>query len=714
MLLAVLTAALFQGTPAPIPDPAGLDTVPFDTRATGLLVERVIRAGSTVPPELRDYRADFRSAVYLSVSTDSAQGGETPVTVDEFAGELRWDRGGALRQRVRAHRVRMLTPTPYTVGTFLESPWIVPHLYGHTIDVFQLSPARPTSGRRVSRAIHPFSPRGPDLYRYEAGDTLRVGTQEGVVTLVEVRVRPRALPERGRQVVAGSFYVDVDRASVARARFGFTDPGGGGLLRLSRAGIFFEMENGLVQGRYWLPYRQRQEVQISSPLFGGAAALRVVSLLSGYDLNTGWTPPPGERLALVREPAADSAFRGWRAPIGEGFGEVDIQDFEDLRRATAGVAEDEERVRVSLVPERSSDVFRYNRVEGAFLGAAGEVEIPAGSDARWEVYGTAGWAFAESTARGELLARRVQDLPAAPGQARRWTVEGGAYRRLRDAQAFRPTSRWELGYTLAAALGGYDILDYYDAAGVEASTAYRSGPWTTRLGGRWEEHDSVTLNTESFLFGEAERFPPVSPADPGTHAALEGEVRFGRGAGAFNLGNSLIASLRAEGGFGDWSFGRLTGLLAARRDVGPFTLATRLDAGTLAGEAPTQFLFRVGEAEGFKGYGPNEFGGTTAALGRARLLLHLPPYGQGPLARFGFFIIPPLRPALVLSGSAAWTGVAEDSRDELLRIRARETDGLLGTTGVGVSFFEDTFVVEWTRPLEGGEGRWYVGLVEWF
>lgn len=709
MLLASLALALLQQTP---PAAAELDTVPYDTPATGVLVERVIRAGSTIPAELRDFRADFRSAVHLSVTTDSAQVGETPVTVDEFVGELRWDRGGALQQSVRAHRLRTLTPTPYTLGTMLENPWIVPHLYGHTIELFQLSPARPTSGRRVSRAIHPFSPRGPDLYRYEAGDTLRVGTAEGVVTLVEVQVRPRAVPERGRQVVAGSFYVDVDRAAVARARFGFSDPGGG--LRLTRAGIYFELENGLVQGRYWLPYRQRQEVQVTSPLFGGALGVRVVTLLTGYDLNTGWTPPEPGRAALLRDRAAgEAAFRG---PIGEGLGEFDIDDFADLRRATAGIDPDgrEERIRLGFAPRRSEDLFRYNRVEGAFVGGAAEVEIPV-PDARWEIYGTAGWAFAEGTARGELNARRVRDLPAAPGQTRQWSVAGGAYRRLWEAQSFRPLSRWGVGYTLTAALGGYDILDYYDAAGVEASGAYRSGPWVARLGARWEDQDSVRRNTESFLFGEARNFPPVSPADPGQHAALEGELRFSRGAGAFSLGRSLVASLRAEAGLGDWRFGRVVGLLSARQSLGPFTLATRLDAGAIAGEAPTQFLLRLGEAEGLRGYAPNEFGGTRAALGRARLLAHLPPYGQEPLARFGFFVIPPLRPALVLTGTGAWSTVAAASEDELLRIGARETDGVRGTYGAGISFFEDTFVVEWSRPLrEEGEGRWYVGLVEWF
>ncbi|HEV2149612.1 MAG TPA: hypothetical protein VGR37_19585 [Longimicrobiaceae bacterium] len=719
MLLATAIALLaFQGTPAP----AAQDTVPdaFDSPATRELVERVTRAGSVIPEELADYRADYRSAVYLSLRPDSALAGEVPVTVDEFAGTLRWERGGSLLQEVAGHRVRMLAPTPYSVGSLLEQPWIVPHLYGQTIDLFQLSPTpAPTAAgrtvRRISRAVHPFSARGMQLYRYSVSDTVRVRTTEGIVRLVTVDVRPRAVQQSDApQMVVGSFQVDLDRAAIARARFGFAEPGG--RFRLTRTGVFFEMENGLVQDRFWLPYRQRQEIQISSPLFGGAAAIRVASTLSGYDLNTRWSPEEPGRAALVRRDRGGDAFRGW-GTVGEGIGDFDIADFNDLARETTGAAaRDEGRVRVSFLPERGEHFFRYNRVEGPFLGGAVGVEQALPDGAAWQVYATAGWAFSEGTARGEATALWIDESTGPFGQREGWSASGGVYRRLRDTQAFRPAFRWDLGYSLNAALGGYDILDYYDATGVEAAAGIRRGRLTGRLGGRWERHDSVTRNTDSFLFGRARRFPEVAPADPGTHAGVEGELRYGVGGGAFALGNSLVASLRGEAGFADWSFGRVTGLLAARRSLGPFvTLALRGDAGHVAGDVPPQFLIRFGEAEGLRGYEPNEFGGTTAAIGRARLLLFLPPYTQEPLARAGFFIVPPLRPALVLSGSSAWADVADRSADELFRVGSRPTDGARRTVGIGVSIFEDAFAVEYSKPLEEGErGRWTVGLVSWF
>ncbi|HEX8691330.1 MAG TPA: hypothetical protein VF746_02720 [Longimicrobium sp.] len=702
--------------------PARADTAPpaaltdsaaaiFDAPATRALVERVIRAGVTVPAGLTDYRATLHSAVYLSLRADSAQGGELPVTVDEFAGQVQWERGGGLLQTVRGHRVRMLTPAPYTVGTMLEAPWVVPHLYGNTIDVFTLS-ATPGARARVSRAVHPFSWRGIDFYRYTSGDTVRVRTREGVTALVPVEVRPRVAGTEREQTVAGTFWVDLDRAAIARARFGFTEREGR-LVTLAETGVFFEMENGLVEGRYWLPYRQRRELQISSPLFGGAAAIRIVTALSDFDLNTGWRPEqPGARITRALVPG-DSVFQGFAQAVGEPAAEADIADFADLAAAVAPPAPDAGPLRLSLRYERGDHLFRYNRVEGAYLGLGMRLQ-PRDPDRRtWNVYGTAGYAFSEGAVRGELSARYAP-RPAFPG-APQWIAAATGYRRLLWMQPFRPSLSWDLGYSLGAALAGYDVRDYYDAAGGELQVTRRAGRFLARLGGRWERHDSVGVNTGSTLFGtSANDFPLVAPAEPGTHAAVEGELGWGRGSGAFSIGNSLVASLRGQVGFGDFRVQQLTGLLSFRRTGRYVSLLGRGDGGVVMGAAPPQFLYRFGGVEGLRGYDRNEFGGSTALLGRGRLLLHLPPYGNQPLLRSGFFVVPPLRPAIALSADAGWSEVSDESAPALLLLGSSVTDGVRWSYGAGLSFFEDAVAVEYVWPGDGGEGRWYVGFTSWF
>ena len=693
--------------PPPLPaDTPAADSI-FDAPATRSLVTRVMQEGSNIPAGLDDYRADMAATVYLSLSADTAQAGELPVTVDEFAGEVHWDRAGDVQQTVTGHRVRMLAPAPYTLGSMVDAPWVIPHLYGNTITVFSLS-ATPGARAQIARAVHPFAFRGIDFYHYRAGNLVRVTTTEGVVTLLPVVVRPRPgkLEESGDQrLVAGTFWIDVDRAAIARARFGFVERGG--RFVVTETAVFFELESALVGGRYWLPYRQRRELQVASPLLGGAVAIRAVTTLSDFELNTGWRPAePGVRLVRRLEPGA---FERVSRPPDEQV--PDIGDFADLV-AIVRPPERTSGVRASLRYERGDHLFRFNRVEGAFAGLAFRVE-PADPERRdWHLYAHAGWAFAESTARGELAWRWHPGGTDAPGA--RWGATVGAYRRLRDMTSFRPPLQWELGYAIGAALGGYDVRDYYDAAGGEAFVTRRANNWLARFGGRVEAHDSVSRNTSGFLFGTAADFPEVAAAEPGTHAAVEATLRYARGTGAFGVGGGVIAQTTADQGFGDFGVTRATGLLSVRFPSRYVTLIARGDAGTVIGEAPPQFIFRFGGIEGLRGYARNQFGGSTALLGRGRVLLHLPPYGQEPLFRAGLFLFPPLRPALVLSGDAGWAEVSEESRASLLRLGAVETDGVRSSYGVGLSLFEDAVSIERVWPGDGGEGRWYVGFVAYF
>ncbi|HEU4454580.1 MAG TPA: hypothetical protein VFR81_16045, partial [Longimicrobium sp.] len=431
-------------TAAPPTTNAAADSgsIVFDTPETRALVERTIREVSVIPAGLEDYRARLFSAIYLSLRSDSASGGEVPVTVDEFSGRVEWERGGAMVQTLTGQRVRMLAPTPYTIGTLLESPWVVPHLYGSTISVFSLS-ATPNARTRIARAVHPFSWRGISFYRYSSRDTIRVRSQQGVTTLIGIDVRPRVQGTEEEQTVAGTFWIDADRIAIARARFGFSVREGR-FLTATETGTFLELENALVQGRYWLPYRQRREIQIASPLFGGAAAIRAVSALEEFRVNTGWRPEqPGARLVRAEVPG-DTTFRGFERALGE-LAESDISDFADLASAVRPPDPEAGPIRLSLRYERSDHLFRYNRVEGAFLGLGMRLEPRDPDNRDWDVYGTAGYAFAESTVRGELSARwhPRPSLPDAP----QWTLAATGYRRLNWNQPFRPPLTWDLGYT---------------------------------------------------------------------------------------------------------------------------------------------------------------------------------------------------------------------------------------------------------------------------
>lgn len=704
----------FSASAAQIPDSI------YDTPATRALVERVIRESGTVPTGLEDARVRVETAMYLTLAADSAVGGDLPVTIDEFVSSVRWNREGVLHQRVLGHRVRMLAPAPYSLGSVLEGPWVVPHLYGSTIRV--LSSTIGSGGARpgeIPVAVHPFGERGPEFYRYHAGDTIRIYTQAGSVALVPITVQPRASTgSRSLRLVVGSFWIDTERAAVARARFGFTEAGGG---LIGQTGTFLELENGLWEGKYWLPFRQRRELQIASSLLGGAVSGRIMNTFEGYELNTGWVPERPERTLLIREPVrgADTLFAGWAEAVGDEAAAARSSDFDDLRLAITGATPSAATLRLTPYYARGEQLFRYDRVEGLYLGAGARLMPADPLKRRWDLYGTAGWAFAEKTARGELIGRWRAQTPGGPRDVPRYELYGGPYRRLQDARAFRPSFEWTWFYSFSALLVGTDERDYYDARGVELFAQRLSGPFTARLGARYEREDTVERHTTRYLFGTAKHFPPLAEFEPGRHAALEAELAYARGSGAFGLGNGLTTAVSAEQGLADFQFTRLVGLLSFRRGVGPLVLAARVDAGHVAGGAPPQKLFRFGSTEGLSGYRVNEFGGSSAAIGRTRLLIPLPPRGSEPLGRSGPFFIPPPRPALVLLGEAGWADVSERLRPELERLGARPTDGVIGSVGAGVSVFEDAISLEYSVPLrvpegEQRRGRWYFGLTRWF
>lgn len=697
MITVLLSALLLQ-----VPDTARI----FDSPATEALVVRTIEVTGEIPEALVDYRARVESTMQISVAADTIGAPDLPATVDEVVSDVRWHRRGFLRQEVVGHRSRVLAPLPYTLATIYETTWVIPHLYG----------ARIYSPFGDPPALNPFSASGPRYYRYQAEDTVRIRLPDGLITLVPISVRPRVSPDvSDLPLVIGTFYVDVDRAAVARARLGFASRSRVLPVALGQIETFLELENGLWEGQYWLPFRQRRDILFESRLLGGAVAARVVNRFVDIDLNTGWQPS-GETTQLVWSPGSQpGVFDSWTAPPGGQELELSGLDFADLRLARAAESAQFDRTRVQIHYDRGSHLFRYNRVEGFFAGLGTRLLPPEPTRNRWELYATGGWAFAEGTGRGEIALRQGTTAVPVLDEDIDWGFELSAYRRLVDIRAFRPTFDWDWLYTLPALIWGADPRDYYDAVGSEAALVARRRHWSIRTSLRAERHDSVSVNTDRFLFGTIEDADSLAGIDPGNLFTAETSAQYTFGPGAFGIGNSILTRLDVEAGTGDFRYQRITALASARYSLGPVTLAARADGGHVRGSPPAQKLFRFGSVEGLRGYEENEFGGSTAFLGRGRLLIGIPPRSSQPLARIGLFQIPPLRPSLVLLGESGWTRIDDDLVDRLQRLGARPTDGFRSSVGVGLSIFDDALTVERLFPLdEDRDPRWYVGLTYWY
>ncbi|MGH7458101.1 MAG: hypothetical protein ACREKN_03315 [Longimicrobiaceae bacterium] len=711
---AALAAALCAALPVTGQLPPDTLSPAFDSPATRRLVEFAIAESGRVPPTLVDYQADVRSVIQLSLAGDSTLGGELQISADEMASEVRWRATGHLHQRVVAHRSRVLVPTVYTLGSLYDNPWVVPHMYGATLGL--VDPTRERGVLVLGSAVHPFSARGVSLYRYSSGDTVGVRVQGETVRVVPVQVRPRVTPrEAGVPLTVGTFYLDVDRGAVARARYGVVEQGGG--IGIQGVGNFYQLENSLWNGQFWLPYRQRIEIQVFSRLLGGVLAARSVNDFSNLRLNTGWVPPSDDRLLLVRAEGVERVEMD--GEVAAGAARFAASDFDDLRRAALAARSGGslEGTKLSLHYARTSHLFRHDRVEGPYLGLGARLRPADPVDDSWQLYGTAGWAFSEGVARGELSGRyRLAEASELLGGGQ---VEftGAAYRRLLDSRVFLPTHDWDWIYSLTSLFAGVDTRDYYDAQGAEAFLTYGRGRWSGRVGGRWERQQPVKRNTDRYLFGsaDADGFPPLAPTLPGDHAALEGAVRYALGSGAFGISRSLLASLRGEWGVGDFDYGRLLGLASTRIPLGLFGFAARVDGAHLFGDPPPQRVVRFGGREGLRGFEDELFGGSSALLARGRFLIGLPPRGQEPVPLGGGFALPPLRPHLVLLAEAGWSKVSEQAEVALALTGSLVTDGWEGSYGAGVSFFDDALTVEYLAPVgELGEGRWYFGLVNWF
>ena len=134
---------------------------------------------------------------------------------------------------------------------------------------------------------------------------------------------------------------------------------------------------------------------MASSLFSGAVAGRVVNVFADLELNTGWEPPPGRAVRLFRTTRPGPSFGDGETPVvelepadAEGFS---IEDFADLRRIAAVAADpDAGPIDVGIHYERSEHLFRYNRVEGAFLGAGVRVQPTDPLREAWSVYATGG------------------------------------------------------------------------------------------------------------------------------------------------------------------------------------------------------------------------------------------------------------------------------------------------------------------------------------
>ena len=682
IVLAAMQAAVLQRA----------DSV-YSSPAVREMVERASVSNRRIPDLLGSYQAQVESE--MSFVTRQSDGREATFSVEQTASVVRWNRTGDFEQRVVGYRAQSVGLTLSAIGLF-RVPWTVPVLYGNRIALLfgQPDTTRRSGQRRQRRvasvAVHPFAEDREAMYRFSGGDTvvtLRPGTRE--IPIVRIHVEPRG-DHLTRKTMAfrGDVELDAQRAQIVRMRGYFVTIGPKPSVRARllasqlEAVAYVELENAEFDQRFWLPSYQRVEAQAGFTVLGEQRGVfRVLSRFRGMSINS-WAPPAPpvattadtlratvHRLTFAPSDSIDH-FGDWSQDLGQLSAAVHADDFADVApdtwRPTGPPV-------VRLHYESPSDLFRYNRVEGAYTGIAGEAKLRdagPGIVAR----ATVGWAWTEQTVRGRVsVARQVGSL---------WpSLRVG--RSLDITNDFREP--FDSGSTLGA-LFSVDDYDYVDRRGVMASvTSFPNRRRDVRLrieGGVGSDH-YLPARRDHGLFARGDSgFRFNRGVDEGAYWIATAKLEWHPDVNAAFVRPGIGALIQTEVAAGDLSWRRAELRLVARRMLAGMIYAARADAGVVTGYSiPPQQLFELGENQNLPGYGYKEFAGNQAAVIRGLAMYPLPLW-RAPL-RVGRWVLPSVSPLVSFGAQGGWAAATTASARASIRRLGSTSDSVLARLGGG-------------------------------
>jgi len=622
---------------------------------------REVRRGNVGDSALHAYSARARGFVYFFLDREDP-GERILVKADQIALELFWEAPGRTRQRIVGLRDEKRLPT--NIRYHLDHLTVVMDDFG---DVIRLG-----DGDEVSAVLHPLASGSERVYDFLLGDSITLilpGPAEPV-RVYEIQVRPKRFEEPG---FVGSVYIDRATSAIVRMKFSFTpasyvDPYLD-FIRLS-------LDNGLWLGRYWLPNRQEVEIRREVPYldFPAGSVIRAWYEIGDYDFNPDLPPtlfagprvtalPEGTRRAFpFEEPLyARLETEGLRPP----------PEMEEIRSLALQIARNRTlsglgRLRLFLPRPGVSSAFRYDRAEGAVVGAGLSYRL------RPSLFVSAYGGFATGRERPLGLLRL-----SGPGTAPRTGIRL-SLNELRDLGP-GPTTSGVMN-TLAGLLAGDDFLDPYFSSGLSLFHTIPVGPaGELRMEGILERHAPAGLVVDGA--GTDAGLRPVRPVRGGTRRALrltltrrteaaglllEGGLELAR------LGGATYGSLQARS---RWSREWLA------RGVG---VDFDLRIGTTLGTPPPQALYLLGGRGTLPGYPYRGFTGDRFWLLRGEVSRDL----RAPWLR--------LRGLL----AAGWAGISPENAPAGWEVRGTAIPLL--SAGVGLGLGWDILRLDLVRGLNGG------------
>ncbi|MBI4521221.1 MAG: hypothetical protein HY701_10315 [Gemmatimonadetes bacterium] len=632
------------------------------------LVERARerRQQAALDPDLKSYAAEVRGYLYFLLDRRDADE-RMLVKVDQVALDVFWRAPGIMTQRIVGLRDAKKLPT--NIRYHLDHLTLVQDNFGDLI--------RMGDGDEVQGVTHPTAPGSEQIYNFRLGDSITVTLPGALdpVRVYEVQVRPQ---DDRMPAFVGSVFLDRETAAIVRMDFTFTPSA---YVDRQLDYIQISLENGLWEGKYWLPHEQRAELrrqfpQLDFPVGGvirGRYSVRNYrfneDIPSGTPIGSGVTALPQEvreRFPFEQELYAQLEEEGLRPPAD--LAEIrrramELMDFQNL----SGLG----RLRAA-VPNASAG-FRYNRAEGVFAGTG--VTWSQRPDLRLRANG--GYAFA--AAMPEVTLRLEQDQAVG-----RLSLTVTAHE-LRDIGPVPGAPGvWN---TLSTLAGGEDYLDPYFVSGATLSQELEVGPLARlTFALRLEEHEAAALEVAHAPLNRDARFREVRSIDEGNLRAMTLTLERLAPPGLSAFGVSGEARL-TSGAFDGAAFARGEGALLWKRQSYETEreLSLEVRVGTNLGDSPKQMRFLLGGRETLPGYAYRSFSGDRLAL--ARLEGSTPLYS--PLVRGRAFAAAgyagPRGAAMVDDGGLGGTGSVRTS------------------VGVGLGLGFDILRVDVARGLNSGE-----------
>jgi hypothetical protein len=597
---------------------------PWNDSSSLDLVSRAIvrRTAQLADTGLADYKAVAHG--YLTFFAQLGEGFPDPpqvVRADELAVEVYWRAPNQSKQRVVGRRDTLLLPTD------------INYHRDHLAVVQNNFPAiiRLGDGDEVRDVPHPLSVVGREAYDFAVADSLTIRVAGRSWDVVSLDVRPR--DDRQPRVV-GTMYLDRESGSVVRMSVTFTRAA---LIDPALEDISVSLDNGLVDGRFWLPRRQEIEIRrrgewLEFPARGiirGEWDLCCVETNRGLprELFVGPEITIASPQELARYPFAGTLRDSLPARILGAGPERPAAALQQRALGLVRGAAITRAARATASARSVSDFVRVNRVEGLALGGGITLRAPGGAHLR----GEARYGLDDAL----LKFRGALSLPVST-RARFTLSAFDEYREGRDAPEMS-----RLGNSFGAADLGADFTDEYRVSGVGVSLS---------LGERWRMQADVERVREDPLAVHATPFSgsfrPAFPAE-----------RLDATRVAMSLASPLLVAplgieLRGAARIAFASqFERLTMRLDARRNlaVGELSASARL---VRAGEeARSQSDAILGGPASAPGYPAGSLQRIGAVVSRAEWKV---PVGGFPLnlGRFGRTRVPVM---LVPFVNSVWT-----------------------------------------------------------